>query len=32
VTCGKVRIEVTAVAGRGVSEATLTLVQPKPQS
>jgi CBS domain containing-hemolysin-like protein len=30
VTWGKVRIEVTAVAGRGVSEATLTIVEAKP--
>jgi CBS domain containing-hemolysin-like protein len=32
VTWGKVRIEVTAVAGRGVSEATLTIVESKPHS
>jgi len=29
VTWAQVRIEVTAVAGRGVSEATLTVVDPK---
>ena len=32
VTCGRARIEVTAVAGRGVSEAMLTLVTPPPQA
>lgn len=30
VTCGRARIEVTAVAGRGVAEATLTVVAPPP--
>jgi hypothetical protein len=28
VTCGRTRIEVTAVAGRGVAEATLTIAAP----
>ncbi len=32
VTCGRARIEVTAVAGRGVSEAMLTVVAPPPQT
>lgn len=32
VTCGRARIEVTAVAGRGVSEATLTVAAPPPET